>query len=169
MGFAHACAWLWVLRMHVRGCRRFGLRQSGPLFFNSVCCRAEFEGPLRPPPPHPALPPLTLPPDPPPPCPPHDSPRPPHALPPDLSQVAKKWRFYERATSLVKMPDAELLPNAQLRDLGALLTDRNYQVHVPCQHPGEGPARPHHTTPHHITSHITPPHPTPPHVSVNVA
>lgn len=45
-------------------------------------------------------------------------------------KVAQNWKFYQQPSSILKMPNAEVLPRAQLRDLAALLQQKDYQVFV---------------------------------------
>lgn len=43
-------------------------------------------------------------------------------------QVAQRWRFQEEPSSLMKLGPTEVLPNARIQDLGAILLQRGYQV-----------------------------------------
>ncbi|KXZ49277.1 hypothetical protein GPECTOR_22g871 [Gonium pectorale] len=43
-------------------------------------------------------------------------------------KVAQRWRFFQKPSSLLKQGRTEVLPNARIQDLGALLMQRGYQV-----------------------------------------
>lgn len=44
------------------------------------------------------------------------------------AQVSQRWRFMKTPQGVVKMGNAEVLPNARLPDLGQALDSRGYQV-----------------------------------------
>eukprot|EP00798_Chlamydomonas_sp_ICE-L_P018762 gene18762-25295_t len=45
-------------------------------------------------------------------------------------KVAQRWRFQSKSAGVVKMGNAEVLPDGQLQDLGAVLTTKGYQVFI---------------------------------------